>query len=165
VQAIDIPIGSQFGKLTVIRQANNIGKNRAFLCECECGTLKTVQGRYLRLGTVKSCGCSRKGDPKSAHPLYFIWKGMHKRTTNRKHTGYQTCGALGIRVCERWNDFDNWLEDMGPRPKDTILSRLDQKKDYTPENTRWLTAVQKRAVLHPKSTHAAPATAAPTADV
>jgi hypothetical protein len=151
---IDLQPGVRFGRLTVIKRAPNVGSNRAFVMQCDCGVVKTVQGRYLRLGKAKSCGCLNvktvDGAKKSDHPLYLIWKNMVLRTTKRYHKGYEACGALGIRVCERWHTFENWLEDIGPRPKNTMLCRLNRLKDYEPGNTAWLTAVQRRAAYHPK---------------
>jgi len=48
-------IGKKFGRLTVKKYA---GK-RMWLCECECGVVRTFVGRALRDGQSKSCGCSR----------------------------------------------------------------------------------------------------------
>jgi hypothetical protein len=152
VRAVDIPNGTRIGKLTVIRRAENIGSNRAFLCECTCGTFKVIQGRYLRIEKIKSCGCSKKHKKGgiSKHPLYFIWQRMIYSTTNRSHSAYKSAGALGIRVCERWQTFENFCVDMGTRPKNTRLCRMDKMKHYTPENTRWMTPVQMRAFHYPK---------------
>jgi len=150
VQLIHIPPGTRFGKLTVIKRGENIGKNRSLLVECDCGTFKTVQARYLRSGTTTSCGCARTNTAnsgiKSSHPLYQIWKNMHGRCYNRKHGGYSGCGGLGIKVCERWHNFAVFISDMGERPPKTQLVRVKPMQDYTPENTRWLTPMKKRAV-------------------
>lgn len=153
VQLIDISEGTRFGKLTVIKRAANIGKNRSFLCECDCGKFRVVQARYLRLDKIKSCGCAKgkttqDGHKLSKHPLYQVWKNMTQRTTNNRHSGYAGCGALGVKVCEKWrNSFENFLADMSPRPPNTMLCRLRQGEDYTPENTVWLTAMARRAQL------------------
>jgi len=155
VQAIHIPEGTRFGMLTVIKRAPNIGNNRAMLCKCDCGNDKVVQARYLRLDKVMSCGCKKAsrtpdGHKKSEHPYYQIWKNMINRTTNRRHLGYPACGGVGIRVCSRWlESFDDFLTDIGPRPPRTVLVRVNKMKDYTPENTRWLTPMQQRALHNP----------------
>lgn len=153
VRLIHIPEGTRFGKLTVIKRAANIGKNRSILCSCDCGGFRVVQARYLRLEKIKSCGClktagsmTKDGRKKTNHPLYQVWMNMLRKTTNKKHQNYSTCGALGIRVCERWLTFENFLEDMGERPPNTMLCRIKLSEDYTPENTKWLTAMQRRAV-------------------
>lgn len=50
--------GLRYGKLTVIKRAENDKWNKAqWLCQCECGGEKTVIGCHLRQGIVKSCGC------------------------------------------------------------------------------------------------------------
>jgi hypothetical protein len=125
------------------------------LVECDCGTVKVVQARYLRHEKIASCGCLKAsktsdGISKSNHPLYHTWKSMHFKCTNRRHKGYEGCGALGIRVCERWHDFNAFIEDMGARPKNTMLTRIDLKKNFSKENCAWLTALQKRTLHTPK---------------
>lgn len=50
-------IGQTFGKLTVIREAENKNHKTYWLCQCECGNYTTVQTSHLRDGNIKSCGC------------------------------------------------------------------------------------------------------------
>ena len=51
--------GNKYGKWTVLRrdsQQNTTGKVR-WICQCQCGNIKSIGGDILRKGKSKSCGC------------------------------------------------------------------------------------------------------------
>lgn len=73
-------------------------------------------------------------------PTYYSWRAMRKRCKNPREWNYQYYGALGIRVCARWDRFASFLEDMGERPKGCTLDRVDAYGDYEPANCRWAKA-------------------------
>jgi hypothetical protein len=73
---------------------------------------------------------------------------MHNSCRNPNTPGYKTCGAKGIKVCERWSAFSNFLADMGEKPDGLVLTRIDRTKDYTPDNCIYVD--RKTSVAHRK---------------
>ena len=64
-----IPIGTRFGKLTVIedigfREQTSGHKRRWYKCQCDCGNIKEIMGNCLKQGQTISCGkcISSKGE-------------------------------------------------------------------------------------------------------
>lgn len=64
---------------------------------------------------------------------------MRQRCNNPKAISFPYYGGKGIRCCERWALFANFLADMGPAPPEMELDRIDGTKNYEPGNCRWAT--------------------------
>lgn len=76
-------------------------------------------------------------------PTVVSWSGMKQRCKNPKDPSSKRYGGRGISFDPRWEVFENFLSDMGERPKGTTLDRIDNDKDYSKENCRWATSTQQ----------------------
>ena len=141
--------GHRSGRLVAIRWSgkSNARGNRLWLCQCDCGNtnyITTVD--QLRSKHVKSCGCDQfSGLSQYRHGgththLYSVWCNMFARCTNPNNNSYKDYGGRGIKICKRWNDFANFLADVGQRPHpDLSFDRIDNDGNYEPGNVHWAT--------------------------
>ena len=70
-------------------------------------------------------------------PTYHSWAGMIQRCTNPRRPYFKRYGGRGIRVCDRWMTFTNFLTDMGERPKGLTLERINNDGHYELSNCCW----------------------------
>jgi hypothetical protein len=141
---IDIT-GKRFDRWFVLERAGR--RRKRWLCRCICGAERAVHGSRLRNGTSRSCGCLRRrhghsGNGKKRKPsrTYKSWESMHWRCNDLQNPNY---GGRGITVCARWRKFENFLADMGKRPRGKTLDRIDPDGNYEPGNCRWATPTEQ----------------------
>lgn len=136
-------IGERFGKLTVINRGKNSkhGKTQ-WLCKCECGNSVVAVGSDLKLKKYTSCGCSKRTHGLSNHRLYGIFGMMKDRCHNPNNVSYPWYGGEGIKIYQEWLDdytkFHEWALQSGYK-ENLEIDRIDSKKDYSPDNCRWVT--------------------------
>src|SRR5574343_1017407 len=142
--------GRKIGRWTVTNE-NEIrisGKRKRtfWKCICECGSVGFVESSKLKIGWSKSCGCymidqtskSNKTHGLSKTKEYKIWSGIHKRCNNIKDNSYKYYGLKGITVCEEWNNFENFIKDMGTCPVNaSSIDRINPNLGYYKDNCRW----------------------------
>lgn len=145
-------IGQRFGKLVVLsRAASYRGRNykrSRWFCLCNCGRTITTTGQTLRSGRAIGCGCVQKAavTKHGLHntPTYLSWLAMLSRCYNPNNRDWKRYGGRGILVCRRWHKFENFLADMGRRPRNLTLDRYpDNDGNYKPDNCRWATRKQQ----------------------
>lgn len=138
--------GKTFGRLTAVypaasRYSRGGQAKTRWRCQCSCGEELTVDTAALTRGTTKSCGCLNREailQRNTIHgmrgtPTYNSWASMKRR-----------CGVhpkyIKVKVCDRWQNFINFLEDMGERPEGKTLDRWPNAEgNYEPGNCRWAT--------------------------
>jgi hypothetical protein len=159
--------GQKFSRLTVIERAGkDKGDQSLWLCKCLCGQEKTVRGGDLKTKRTKSCGCLLRERNHSNNPpglkhgharagclsrLYKTWDSMKYRCLNPNHKYYSYYGGANppVTVCDRWLSFENFLEDMGPRPVGTSLGRFGDTGPYEKSNCAWQNSAEQVANRRP----------------
>lgn len=141
--------GARYARWTVLGLSpDQVGRVYRWRCQCDCGNIGNVVGASLTNGSSRSCGCLQQDTVRKMKTKhggkgtveYRTWKKMRERCLNPNAKRYERYGGRGIKVCERWNDFANFLADMGPRPSDKhSIERRDVNGMYEPSNCCWAT--------------------------
>ena len=138
-------IGKRNNLLTVVSTHKEPKGRTKLICLCDCGKTTEVLPYQFKKGSIKSCGCLLKNSPnyldgRSANELYGLWKNMLGRCENPNHPKFYRYGARGIKVCNEWHNFwsfVSWSISVGGRPNGFSLDRINNDKNYCPENCRW----------------------------
>lgn len=142
-------LGVRFDRLLVVERAENARDGTArWRCVCDCGQERVISGTGIRAGRHKSCGCASPrftAERIATHGMsrsrtYRIWLGMRHRCSDAA-TGKERKNYFnkGIRVCDRWEKFECFLEDMGTAPDGMSLERRNGNRGYMKSNCTWAT--------------------------
>lgn len=143
--------GERYGRLTVIRLDGRDKRGLCmWLCECDCGNTKVLNGSEIRRGNVRSCGClnrelARERFTKHGYSrtkIYSEWKKMIQRCKGNNAYNCRNYTQRGIKVCDLWtNDFQAFLDYVSQLPHydepGYSLDRIDNNGNYEPGNVRW----------------------------
>lgn len=148
--------GQKFNKLTAIKfTGESTTSGRIWECVCDCGNIALVPIGKLTSSHTKSCGCQKiestiKRSTKHGfaqrgilNKTWMIWTDMRKRCFNKNNNRFNHYGGRGITICERWNDFNNFIEDMGECPDGYSIERVDVNGNYAPENCKWIPMIEQ----------------------
>lgn len=142
-------VGQRFNRLIVLERVGvNKHQESLFRCRCDCGSETEATTHNLRRKSIQSCGCLRIDEGRKTGltakrhgmhntPTYITWQHMRYRCANPDDDAYRWYGAKGVEVCDEWNSFEKFLEDMGERPEGMTLDRINPFGDYEPDNCRW----------------------------
>lgn len=140
------------GETPNIHRTKNGKKVPFAIYQCECGELAEKNKAEVNRGRTRSCGkCN--GHYMRHTRFYAIWRAMKTRCNNPNYAEYHYYGGRGIKVCERWQKFENFRDDLlesynlharKETERQTTIDRYpDMNGNYEPNNVRWATYSQQ----------------------
>lgn len=141
-------INKKYNRLTVLKFSHYDKNHRKhYLCRCDCGIEKTIQGSLLISGNTKSCGCLGKEIKKTLHKLPnnggvinqiilgykrhakrrgFSWNLTFNEVSNIINKPCHYCGTINSNKKITKNCKEGFLYNG--------IDRVDSKKSYTIKN-------------------------------
>lgn len=148
--------GQVFNRLTAISGTNDKNQHGSYIWNfsCDCGNNFKCNISDVASGNTKSCGCLSKEILSTMHVThgmsytteYKSWSKIMERCFDENCPEYAKYGAIGIVAQESWKDFKNFIEHIGPKPKDGnnySVDRILNSLGYVEGNVRWATTHQQ----------------------
>lgn len=137
-------IGDQINDWTILEEGRNDWWERHYLCRCKCGKEKIVRKRDLERNKSTQCVSCHISKKNTTHNFsksltYITWASMKGRCNNPNNKSYRWYGGRGIKVSPHWDNYENFLKDVGQKPDGKTLDRIDPDGNYEPGNVRWAT--------------------------
>ena len=139
-------IGMKFNKWTVLDLVV-LKQSAHFVIQCDCGNKSRNYAYKVLNNTTKSCySCANKKHGWYGTATHRSWSAAKNRCTNPNNHAYDNYGGRGNKMCDRWlESFENFLVDMGEKPQNLSLDRIDNDGNYEPNNCRWATKSQQNS--------------------
>lgn len=146
----------RFGRLIVQEAAPSKNSHSYWLCKCDCGKECVTRTSNLQSCMTASCGClareraralmtkMKTTHGRSGTPEYRAWHDMMLRCYNPSSKHFKDYGGRGIKVCPEWHELERFCDDMGPRPIELSLDRIDNNGFYERGNCKWSTKVEQQ---------------------
>lgn len=147
-------LNQKFGRLTVIAHAENIKRDTAWICKCDCGKTKIIKTKYLRGGGSKSCGClmidmakelnKQKKEKRKFEPYISsarrVWSKNYKELSfdDFFKLSQQNCFYCGSEPSNRFNIHKQRASSAITKLNGTFvyngLDRIDSSKKHSVDN-------------------------------
>lgn len=91
--------------------------------------------KRIQVGRIDVKTPAKAGQSLVKTAAYKAWSRLIHGVVNPRSKNF----VLGLAVCDRWRDFQAFLEDVGQPPhKGMAFTRLDKAQGFYPDNCKWL---------------------------